>query len=76
MLLSVRLTENCPGVLPELIGQSEKAIKAKFGDPRRVNGAVFEYMPVYNIEEPGEDVIKIEFNNSVVSAVEWAYYVD
>jgi hypothetical protein len=76
MLLSVRLTENRPGLLPELIGQSEKSIKDKFGDPTSMDGTVFIYMPIYNINESGEDVVKMEFNNSIVSAVEWDYYVD
>ena len=76
MLLSVRMTENMPGVLPDLIGKSEKTINAKFGDPIRTKGTVFEYIPVYNIDEPGEDIVKIEFSNSIVSAIEWFYYVD
>jgi hypothetical protein len=76
MLLTVRLTENRPGLLPELIGQSEKTIKDTFGDPTSVDGAIFKYMPVYNVDEPGEDVVKIQFNNSIVSFVEWNYYVD
>jgi len=40
------------------------------------DGNIFKYIPVYNVEEPGQDVVKIEFNNSLVSAVEWDYYVD
>ncbi len=76
MLLTVRLTENKPGLLPELIGQSQKTIKEKLGDPMRVDGAIFTYVPVYNVDEPGEDVVKIHFNNSIVSSVEWNYYVD
>ncbi len=76
MLLTVRLAENRPGLLPELIGQSEKAIKDKFGDPTGVEGAIYKYVPVYNVDEPGEDVVKIQFNNSSVSSVEWNYYVD
>jgi hypothetical protein len=57
MLLTVRLTENQPGLLPELIGQGEKTIRDKFGDPTGVYGAIFKYMPVYNVDEPGEDIV-------------------
>ncbi len=76
MLLTVRLTENRPGLLPELIGQDEKTIKEKFGDPTSVDGAIFKYIPVYNVDDPGEDIVKIQFNNSIVSSVGWFYYVD
>jgi hypothetical protein len=76
MLLTVRLTENRSGLLPELIGQSEKAIKDRFGNPAGVDGTVFRYIPVYNTDEPGEDVVKIQFSDSLVSSVEWIYYVD
>ena len=76
MLLSVRLTENRPGVLPELIGQTMKSITERFGEPMSKDGNIFKYIPVYNVDEPGQDVVKIEFNNSLVSAIEWDYYVD
>lgn len=76
MLLSVRMTENQPGVLPELIGKTEKFIKDQFGEPQSKDINTFKYIPVYNIDEPGEDVVKIEFKNSLVSAVEWDYYTD
>ena len=75
MLGSVRMTRNRPGILPELIGKDERAIKAMFGVPHRKKGTLFEYNPVYD-DEPGEDVVVIEFRNSIVEAVEWDFYLD
>lgn len=75
MIASVRMTENRPGLLPELIGKNERAIKAMFGVPHRKTGTVFEYTPIYD-DEPGDDVVMIEFRNSIVEAVEWDFYLD
>lgn len=71
LLLSVRMTHNRPGLLPELIGQNEKAILSSLGSPTISGGEVWEYH-----DDEGNDQVRVEFRNSVVVAVEWNYYVD
>lgn len=69
MLFCVRMTANHPGILPELIGHDEKAIRTTFGDPTRINGRTFEY-------DMGEERVQIEFGNSTVAVVQWNLSVD
>jgi len=71
MLLSVRMTQNYPALLPELIGQHERAIISSLGSPTILAGEVWEYQ-----DAEGNDQMRIEFKDSVVVAVEWNYYVD
>ncbi len=75
MLLSVRMTRNRPGILPLLIGASEKSIKATYGGPRYLKGNMFVYV-LDDVDDTGEDAVNIEFENSLVVAVEWNFYVD
>jgi len=71
MLLSVRMTQNYPGPLPDLIGQTERAIISSLGPPTISGGTVWEYH-----DDEGNDQVRVEFKDSVVVAVEWNYYVD
>ncbi|MCJ7547957.1 MAG: hypothetical protein MUP30_14265 [Deltaproteobacteria bacterium] len=75
LLASVRMTDNRPDILPELIGKNERDIRVMFGDPDIKKGTLFKYAPIYH-DEPGGDVVRIEFRNSVVVAVQWDFYLD
>lgn len=71
ILLSVRMTRNHPGLLPDLIGQNEKAIISSLGSPTISGGEVWEYH-----DEEGNNQVRIEFKDAVVVAVEWNFYLD
>ncbi len=71
MLLSVRMTQNHPEALPDLIGRDRKDILSSFGVPVVVKSEVWKY-------EAGETKtsMQIEFEGAMVVAVQWDYYVD
>jgi hypothetical protein len=71
ILLSVRMTQNHSRLLPDLIGQNEKAIIASLGSPKTSGNEVWEYH-----DEEGNDQVRIEFKDAAVVAVEWNYYLD
>lgn len=71
MLLSVRMTQNYPGLLPELMGQNERTIISALGPPTISGREVWEYK-----DDEGNDQVRVEFKDAVVVAVEWNYYVD
>lgn len=71
ILLSVRMTQNHPGLLPDFIGQTETAINSSVGSPTISGGEVWEYH-----DEEGNNQVRIEFKDAVVVAVEWNFYLD
>jgi hypothetical protein len=71
MLLSVRMTQNHPKVLPDLIGRYRKDIVSSFGSPQNAKGEAWEYDDMER-----HDSVRIEFKGAVVGAVQWDYYVD
>jgi hypothetical protein len=74
-LLSVRITKNRKGFLPELIGKSEEYIISTFGQPTSFREGKIEYDSLDG-DESGLGIIELEFKNSSVDAVELTYYID
>jgi hypothetical protein len=58
-------------VFPDLIGRDRQDIVSSFGAPTSAKGKVWEY-------EGGETQTstRIEFQGSIVVAVQWDYYLD
>lgn len=75
LLLSVGITSNRPGVLPELVGKNEGEIKAILGTPFQTRGQEWDFKTIYQ-DEPGEDILSLKFGNGRVVSAEWNFYVD
>jgi hypothetical protein len=77
-LISVRMTKNYPDLFPTLIGKNKKNIESMLGPPHIRDVTVFKYFQQMDVESliDGEDEVKIEFQNSIVKAVQWYFYID
>ena len=74
MLLDVTMTQNYPGILPELIGLNRETIELRFGPTNQPEG---KYL-IYTAVDDGysQDTVSFIFEQDVVVSVEWSYYID
>ena len=75
LLLSVGMRANHPGVLPEIVGKDEGAVRAMLGLPFQTRGQDWDYRGKYE-SEPGEDVLTVRFKKGRVENAEWNFYLD
>ena len=74
MLLDVTMTQNYPGILPELIGLNRETIELRFGPANQTEGKNVEYTAVDDAYS--QDTVRFIFEQDVVVSVEWSYYID
>jgi hypothetical protein len=74
MLLDIAMTQNYPGILPELIGLNRETIELRFGPANQPEGKYLKYTAVD--DGYSQDTVGFIFEQDVVVSVEWSYYID
>ena len=75
LLLSVRMTANQRGLLPEIIGITAQDTTARLGSPSIKSEHGWGYKTTYEGAD-GEDSMILKFKNNIVESVEWHFYLD
>lgn len=73
MLLSVRMTQNQPRILPALIGSKREAIGSRFGPSEQTNSEELKYSVE---DEIGKHSVIFKLHNNIVVNIQWSYYLD
>jgi hypothetical protein len=74
MLLDVTMTQNYPGMLPELIGLNRETVESRFGPANQPEEKYLKYTAVD--DGYSQDTVSFIFEQDVVVSVEWSYYID